>query len=197
MTSADEDSRLMEAMQDEIISGIAEYFRSNPPDFGYAIEWISENMSPERVFTEDDLNDWASGEGWISGNDLDEIERFAKDNGYVSEGNLNDWALDNGYVHEDDLDDWAIDHDYVKKEDLDILPSDNGDYIHESVVRKWAEEQGYIPERDAIGYVSDIELETWAINNGWVKKSEIEQSSKSGMSSGFSANSEWEKGRWE
>lgn len=56
MTSAQQDREFLDKMMD---------FLRNDRLLEIAIEWIRNNMSPEDVFRERDLESWAEGNGWI------------------------------------------------------------------------------------------------------------------------------------
>lgn len=51
------------------------------------LDWVANNMEPDEVYNpydENRLTTWA--------------ERWAENNGYVADSDLNEWALSNGYV---------------------------------------------------------------------------------------------------
>jgi hypothetical protein len=49
-----------------------------------AINWITRNLSPDEVFDEKQLDDWADDNGYVKEKKID-YEGWAKDNGYVKE----------------------------------------------------------------------------------------------------------------
>lgn len=70
------------------------------------MDWVRENYTPDEVFDEDALAEWAEE------NDLEE----AKDDDAMA-----DWATENGYVLEDEVDyeTWAEENGYILEEDCD------------------------------------------------------------------------------
>ena len=67
-------------------------------DTSQIIEYATDNLAPDEVFSHVDLESWADDEG------------------YVCEYNLEAWAISNGYAHHGDLDEWAENNGYVKGE---------------------------------------------------------------------------------
>lgn len=70
-----------------------------------SIEWIARNLSPDEVFSDDELVDWVKN-NFDPGELLDKynIIRLAKDNcdnpeEIFDKDRLETWALDNGWVH--------------------------------------------------------------------------------------------------
>ena len=72
---------------------------------GDAVSWISKNLDPEDVFSDDALNTWASRN--LDPEDVFEksdLIRLAADNcgnpeEIFDKAELETWALDNGWVH--------------------------------------------------------------------------------------------------
>lgn len=50
-----------------------------------SIDWIRRNMSPDEVFSENDLKDWANGKECEYIFSKSELQAWAEDNGYIKE----------------------------------------------------------------------------------------------------------------
>jgi len=87
------------------------------------MDWVRENYTPDEVFEEEDLAEWAQEQ------DINEI---------VADEDLVNWAAENGYISEEDeeaMGEWASDHGYVNINEDDELV-------------QWAEDNGYILEEN-------------------------------------------------
>ena len=72
---------------------------------GESIQWIGRNLSPDDVFSDNELEDWArSNYDLEEALEVSDIIRLAKDNcndpeEIFDKDTLETWALDNGWVH--------------------------------------------------------------------------------------------------
>ena len=70
-----------------------------------SIEWIARNLSPDEVFSDDELEDWArSNYDLEEALEVSDIIRLARDKcndpeEIFDKDTLETWALDNGWVH--------------------------------------------------------------------------------------------------